>query len=113
MLPRQVVDRPKRGFTFPFQLWLKGALRHDMEDVLLDSTSDLLSGINRGFVAEVWNDFLVGKTTWSRPWSLYVLKRWVEGFMESGLSRTTVDISELAQRQAMARVNYSEDANYN
>jgi hypothetical protein len=24
----------------------------------------------------VWDDFLAGKTSWSRPWSLYVLNEW-------------------------------------
>ena len=27
-------------------------------------------------VREVWSDFLAGKTSWSRPWSLYVLNEW-------------------------------------
>ena len=27
-------------------------------------------------VSEVWNRFLAGQTSWSRPWSLFVLKRW-------------------------------------
>jgi hypothetical protein len=24
----------------------------------------------------VWQDFIAGKTSWSRPWSLYVLNEW-------------------------------------
>jgi hypothetical protein len=27
-------------------------------------------------VRAVWTDFLGGKTTWSRPWALYVLNDW-------------------------------------
>jgi len=26
----------------------------------------------------VWQDFLEGRTSWSRPWSLYVLQNWCE-----------------------------------
>ena len=29
-------------------------------------------------VSHVWQDFHQGKTSWSRPWSLYVLQRWCE-----------------------------------
>jgi len=103
LLPQQVVHRPKRGFTFPFELWLKKEMRQDMEDVLLDTSATLLTGIDRKFVATIWKDFLAGKTTWSRPWSLYVLKRWVDTFLESRPSSSTVDIPELGRRQAMAR----------
>jgi hypothetical protein len=29
-------------------------------------------------VQQVWQDFLRGAVSWSRPWSLYVLQRWCE-----------------------------------
>jgi asparagine synthase (glutamine-hydrolysing) len=103
LLPRQVVHRPKRGFTFPFELWLKKEMRHEMEEVLLDTSAELLEGIDRKFVASVWKDFLAGKTTWSRPWSLYVLKQWVDLFVESRPASSTVEIPELGRRQAVAR----------
>jgi asparagine synthase (glutamine-hydrolysing) len=102
LLPQQVVRRPKRGFTFPFELWLKKEMRQDMEDVLLDPSANLLAGIDRKFVATVWKDFLAGKTTWSRPWSLYVLKQWVNMFLESRTSSSTLDVRELGHRQVMA-----------
>jgi asparagine synthase (glutamine-hydrolysing) len=103
LLPQQVVRRPKRGFTFPFELWLKKEMRQDMEDVLLDPSANLLAGIDRKFVATVWKDFLAGKTTWSRPWSLYVLKQWVDMFLESQPASSTVDIPERGRPQAMAQ----------
>jgi asparagine synthase (glutamine-hydrolysing) len=102
LLPQQVVRRQKRGFTFPFELWLKKEMRQDMEDVLLDPSANLLAGIDRKFVATVWKDFLAGKTTWSRPWSLYVLKQWVNRFLESRTSSSTLDVPELGHRQVMA-----------
>ena len=103
VLPQQVVQRPKRGFTFPFELWLRKEMRHDMEDVLLDTSTNLVDGVDREFVAAVWKNFLAGKTTWSRPWSLYVLKQWVDRFLTSGLASSTVDIPEQGQPQVMAQ----------
>jgi hypothetical protein len=32
-------------------------------------------------VREVWGEFLDGKTSWSRPWSLYVLNEWCRKHM--------------------------------
>ena len=76
-LPREVVDRPKRGFTLPFERWLRGEMRPIVEKALLNSDWDRAS-INPGAVREVWNRFVAGATSWSRPWSLFVLKRWCD-----------------------------------
>jgi asparagine synthase (glutamine-hydrolysing) len=76
-LPREIVNRPKRGFTLPFERWLRGEMRPVVEDALLKSDWDQTS-ISPSAVREVWNRFLAGETSWSRPWSLFVLKRWCE-----------------------------------
>ena len=76
-LPREVVNRPKRGFTLPFERWLRGEMRPVVEDALLKSNWDQTS-ISVNAVREAWNRFLSGETSWSRPWSLFVLQRWCE-----------------------------------
>ncbi len=76
-LPREIVNRPKRGFTLPFERWLRGEMRPVVEDALLQSDWDQTS-IAASAVREVWNRFLAGETSWSRPWSLFVLRRWCE-----------------------------------
>jgi asparagine synthase (glutamine-hydrolysing) len=76
-LPREIVDRPKRGFTLPFEQWLRGEMRQPLETVMLGSGPEHAS-LNRNAVRDVWNRFLAGKTSWSRPWSLFVLARWCE-----------------------------------
>jgi asparagine synthase (glutamine-hydrolysing) len=77
-LPAEIVKRPKRGFTFPFERWLRGEMRPVVENALLSNNPDQAS-LNPGAVRGVWNRFLEGETSWSRPWSLFVLKRWCEG----------------------------------
>jgi asparagine synthase (glutamine-hydrolysing) len=74
-LPREIVERPKRGFTLPFERWLRGEMRPAVESALLRGDSDQ-TGLNPGAVPEVWNCFLAGQTSWSRPWSLFVLQSW-------------------------------------
>jgi len=76
-LPREIVNRPKRGFTLPFERWLRGEMRQPVETALLGSGANHAS-LNPEAVREVWNRFLAGETSWSRPWSLFVLARWCE-----------------------------------
>lgn len=101
-LPQEVVHRPKRGFTFPFELWLRNEMRHDAEDVLLDTGAELIPGIDRKSVAAIWQDFLAGRTTWSRPWSLYVLKHWYDAFLSSRPATSRLDFPEIGKPQAVA-----------
>jgi len=78
-LPDQVVRRPKRGFTLPVEHWLRDELRPLMENGLRkipDGPLGTLLSITA--VRRVWNDFLRGRTSWSRPWSLFVLQSWCE-----------------------------------
>ncbi|MGO9405451.1 MAG: asparagine synthase (glutamine-hydrolyzing) [Terriglobales bacterium] len=74
-LPREIVNRPKRGFTLPFERWLRGEMRPVVEDTVLKNNWDQIS-ISASAVREVWDRFLAGETSWSRPWSLFVLARW-------------------------------------
>src|SRR5208282_2077468 len=76
-LPGEIVNRPKRGFTLPFERWLRGEMKPVVEDALLKSNWDQTS-ISASAVRDVWNRFLAGETSWSRPWSLFVLARWCE-----------------------------------
>jgi asparagine synthase (glutamine-hydrolysing) len=80
-LPDEIVHRPKRGFTLPFEHWMRQELRSEIEIVLGEKRvreGPLGQLLHAAQVKQVWKDFLDGKTSWSRPWSLYVLQRWCE-----------------------------------
>jgi asparagine synthase (glutamine-hydrolysing) len=74
-LPREIVNRPKQGFTLPFEQWMRGEMQA-VVDRSLCRESSLSAWLVPSAVAEVWNRFLSGKTSWSRPWSLFVLEQW-------------------------------------
>lgn len=77
LLPDEIVHRPKKGFTLPFEHWLRGPLKTGVESAFTQiGEGPLGSVLNPTAVTEVWNDFMLGRTSWSRPWSLYVLDRW-------------------------------------
>jgi len=76
-LPREIVNRAKRGFTLPFERWLRGEMRQTVQTALLGSGPSH-AALNPNAVRNVWNRFLAGETSWSRPWSLFVLAQWCE-----------------------------------
>ena len=74
---RQVGGR-KKTFTLPWENWLRGALSDRVSSGLSDWSPALAPIVSREFALRVWEDFQQGRTTWSRPWSLYVLNEWVK-----------------------------------
>lgn len=78
-LPDGIVHRRKQGFTFPFERWLRNEMRGEVQR----SLSGIANGALHDLIvpeaaAGVWQDFQLGRTSWSRPWSLHVLHRWCE-----------------------------------
>jgi asparagine synthase (glutamine-hydrolysing) len=76
LLPREVIDQPKRTFTFPWLRWLRGPLGLEVAMRLGGLTPSLAEVLNGGTVHSVWRSFLAGRTGWARPWSLFVLNEW-------------------------------------
>jgi asparagine synthase (glutamine-hydrolysing) len=78
LLPAEVVHQPKRGFTFPWETWLRGPLKAKVENGLADLSPALREVLDSKTAQSIWQSYLDGKTTWSRPWSLYVLNEWTK-----------------------------------
>jgi asparagine synthase (glutamine-hydrolysing) len=80
LLPRDLLARPKMGFTLPFEKWMQGRLRMEIASVLEGGEQFRAAGLAPDGVREVWRKFLQKPRAigWSRPWSLYVLARWCE-----------------------------------
>jgi asparagine synthase (glutamine-hydrolysing) len=76
LLPEEIFAQRKRTFTLPWEEWLRGSLRVKLDASFAEPSPSLAPFLRPGGMAGVWNDFLAGKTTWSRPWSLYVLNEW-------------------------------------
>jgi asparagine synthase (glutamine-hydrolysing) len=76
LLPAEVVKQTKRGFTFPWATWLRGPLRSSIENGFSELSPPLQGMLNAATAQGVWQSYLNGNTSWSRPWSLYVLNEW-------------------------------------
>lgn len=76
LLPPEILTQRKRTFTLPWEQWLRGPLRGRLEASFAQPAPVLAPYLRPGGVSGVWTDFLAGRTSWSRPWSLYVLNEW-------------------------------------
>jgi asparagine synthase (glutamine-hydrolysing) len=76
ILPPEILAQRKRTFTLPWESWLRGPLRPRLEASFASIVPILATHLHADGVRAVWSEFLAGKTSWSRPWSLYVLNEW-------------------------------------
>lgn len=76
LLPPEILAQRKRTFTLPWEEWLRGPLRARVEASFEDPAPSLAPYLRPGGIRSVWTEFLARKTSWSRPWSLYVLNEW-------------------------------------
>ena len=76
-LPPECTNRPKMGFTFPFDQWMKGSWHPVIEETLLGLEAGNRSGtlFNQGAVARLWREFIERRISWSRPWAIYAATR--------------------------------------
>ena len=76
LLPREIIMRKKRTFTLPWEEWMRGPLRARIEKSLAEPAAAVASHLHSEGVRSVWESFLAGRTSWSRPWALFVLNEW-------------------------------------
>jgi len=76
LLPAEILRRKKRTFTLPWEEWLRRSLRSRVHSSLNDLAPGLKPRLHAEGVKAVWECFERAETSWSRPWSLYVLNEW-------------------------------------
>ncbi len=77
LLPSEIVNRPKMGFTFPWNEWMKNELKTFCEQKLVSLSKRKL--FNEQEVMLLWSKFLKSDplVTWARIWILVVLENWL------------------------------------
>ena len=76
LIPAEILGQRKRTFTLPWEEWLRTSLRTRVESSFKELAPALKSRMHAAGIQMVWDNFLHGRTSWSRPWSLYVLNEW-------------------------------------
>lgn len=77
LLPNDIVNRPKMGFTLPWKEWLKNDLKTFCEENIKQFAKR--NFVNEKAVLEIWRRFLHNdpRITWGRVWHLVVLNNWL------------------------------------
>jgi asparagine synthase (glutamine-hydrolysing) len=81
LIPEEILDQKKRTFTLPWEDWLRTALRPRVESSFNNLAPALEGHLHAAGVQRVWDNFLHAQTSWSRPWSLYVLNEWCRQYL--------------------------------
>jgi asparagine synthase (glutamine-hydrolysing) len=78
-VPRELIERPKKGFSIPLGEWLRGPLS-DWADTLLNGNRLQKEGFfNPAPIQKVWRDHLYGGRDHSTQlWSILMFQAWLE-----------------------------------
>jgi asparagine synthase (glutamine-hydrolysing) len=76
LVPAEVTAQKKRTFTLPWEQWLRGPLKARVEESFAHIAPQLAPLLKRDGARDVWQMFLAGKTSWSRPWAIFTLNEW-------------------------------------
>jgi asparagine synthase (glutamine-hydrolysing) len=88
-LPREVWDRPKRGFTLPFRRFLM-----ERREELLARTL-AFACFEADAVRRLWIRFAEGRVHWSRPWAIFAYGSWRESFRKREGARESLELTSI------------------
>lgn len=78
-VPRELIERPKKGFSIPLGQWLRGPLRDWAEAQLNEVRLEREGFFAPAVIREVWQKHLRGKHDYSRQlWSVLIFQAWLE-----------------------------------
>ena len=86
LVPRELIDRPKRGFGIPRAAWLRGPLREASRDLLLDGTARQRGWFVPSVVEGLLDKHDAGQDQDLYLWPLLMIEVWARRWLDS--SRT-------------------------
>ncbi len=82
-LPREIINRPKKGFNMPVAYWLTGDLKPLMLDMLSESTVNRQGLFNYAYVRQLIDDHLTHrKDNRKMLWTLLMFQMWYHAYIE-------------------------------
>jgi asparagine synthase (glutamine-hydrolysing) len=83
VLPEGIDRQPKRGFSMPFDLWLKGPLRDVLKDTLSAETICKRGVFEVNEVERIEKGFFEGGVGWAQPWLLMIIELWFRKVLDN------------------------------
>jgi len=78
-IPKEMLERPKMGFSIPLHNWLRGPLRDWSEDLLDEARLNREGYFNSTEIRQKWNEHLSGKKDWGiHLWGVLMFEAWLE-----------------------------------
>ena len=96
-VPKEVIHRPKQGFTLPLVHWLRGELKKEITQILLEPRT-----LRRGYfdpkaIRLVLDEHFRGRRNHSgRIWRMLVFELWHRNYLEACSPRNTQERLDLA-----------------
>jgi asparagine synthase (glutamine-hydrolysing) len=85
ILPSEILDRRKMGFTMPLDAWLRGELEDMARDLLLSRRALERGYFSPAYVKRVLDEHLAGRWNWHiEIWTLMMLELWHRELVEAG-----------------------------
>jgi len=76
-VPKELVERPKMGFSSPIEHWLRGPLRSWAEDLLFSPGLHAGGELRQPVLREAWADFQAGRSHTSQGlWAVLMYQAW-------------------------------------
>ncbi|NOT27603.1 MAG: asparagine synthase (glutamine-hydrolyzing) [Acidobacteria bacterium] len=84
LVPRDIIDRPKKGFGVPLGSWFRNELRELSGDLLLDGRLAARGYFKPGMVERLITEHRQGVAAWQdQLWSLLMLESWHRMFIDA------------------------------
>ncbi len=81
LLPKSIIERPKKGFGIPVAKWFRGPLRELLQETLSEDRIRREGFFNPGAVRLLVEDHLTGRRDNRKQlWTLFVFERWLDAY---------------------------------
>jgi asparagine synthase (glutamine-hydrolysing) len=78
-VPKELVERPKRGFAVPVREWLRGPMRSWAEELLSEARLRDQGYFCERSIRQKWREHLSGRHNWqAQMWGVLMFQAWLE-----------------------------------
>lgn len=82
ILPREILDRPKQGFQFPMEDWMRKALKPIVDDTFSEESVKKRGLFSHTTLGRLYKDFQDGAYPYEVIWQFSMLELWMRRFLD-------------------------------